>query len=73
MLRFRNPGAPLALRHLVTTARKGYRVEKVEFLSEPGIYIPAWVFLPERKTSDATALYVNEAGKEEDGMEFGAV
>ena len=62
---------PLAVRQLGITARKGYRVEKVEFLSEPGIYIPAWAFLPERQTSGRIVLYASEAGKEEDGMEFG--
>jgi cephalosporin-C deacetylase-like acetyl esterase len=56
----------------VTTPRKGYRVEKVEFLSEPGIYIPAWVFLPDGLAAPAPAtLYVNEAGKQADGQEFG--
>ena len=62
---------PLAVRQLGITARKGYRVEKVEFLSEPGIYVPAWVFLPERGAPGRVILYASEAGKEEDGMEFG--
>ncbi len=61
----------LAVRQLEVTPRKGYRVEKAEFLSAPGIYIPAWLFLPERQTSGRVILYASEAGKEEDGMEFG--
>ncbi|HYK90142.1 MAG TPA: acetylxylan esterase, partial [Acidobacteriota bacterium] len=51
--------------------RKGYDVEKVEFLSEPGIYIPTWVFLPNRRASERAILFASAAGKEEDGMEFG--
>ncbi|MSV29581.1 MAG: hypothetical protein EXQ52_12685, partial [Bryobacterales bacterium] len=62
----------LGVRHLVTTARKGYSIEKVEFLSGPGIYVPAWVFVPERKNGATSAtLFVNDAGKQADGMEFG--
>ena len=72
LIRYRRATGPLGVRHLVTTPRKGYRVEKLEFLSEPGIHIPAWVFLPDgyRGPSRAT-LYVNEAGKQADGLEFG--
>ncbi len=63
---------PLDVRQLVTTQRKGYSVEKLEFVSEPGIYIPAWVFVPERTSGRYPAtLYVNDAGKDADGMEFG--
>ncbi len=67
------PGQALAVRQLGVTPRKGYSVEKTEFLSEPGIYIPAWVFLPERRASDRVILFVSEAGKEENGMEFGSL
>jgi cephalosporin-C deacetylase-like acetyl esterase len=72
LLHYRKPEAPLDVRHLVTTQRKGYRIEKLEFLSEPGIYIPTWVFVPEKQGGlmEAT-LFVNEAGKQADGMEFG--
>jgi cephalosporin-C deacetylase-like acetyl esterase len=70
IIRFRKVETPLAVRHIVTTQRKGYQVEKLEFLSEPGIYIPAWVFLPPGAPS-RTTLYVNEAGKQADGGEFG--
>jgi cephalosporin-C deacetylase-like acetyl esterase len=64
---------PLGIRRLGTTPRKHYSVEKVEFLSEPGIYIPAWIFVPERRSSARAILYASEAGKEQDGMEFGTV
>lgn len=62
----------LGVRHLVTTERRGYRIEKVEFLAEAGVYIPTWVFVP--ATPDAskpTVLWVDERGKESEGMEFG--
>ncbi len=71
LLRLEPASGSLAARHLVTTQRKGYAVEKLEFLSEPGIYIPAWVFVPERKTSGRAILFASEAGIEADGMEFG--
>ncbi|MFN7997017.1 MAG: acetylxylan esterase [Bryobacteraceae bacterium] len=75
LTRYRPNADPLSPRPLVTTARKGYRVEKLEFLSEPGIYIPTWAFLPENRNADHRAiLYVNDTGIAEegsDGMEFG--
>ncbi len=64
---------PLAVRHLGVTPRKRYVVEKLEFLSEPGIYVPAWVFLPARRVSGRAILYASESGKVADGMEFGIV
>lgn len=74
LIHFNKPDSPLAVRRLVTTQRKGYSVEKLEFISEPGIYIPAWVFLPEGRTGTSRAtLWVDEAGKEADGMEFDAL
>lgn len=72
LLRYRKPEGDLGVRRLETTARKGYRIEKLELLSEPGIYIPVWVFLPEGQRAKAPAiLYVHERGKEADGLEFG--
>ena len=70
---YRRHERDLGPRLLVTTERKGYRVEKLEFVSEPGIYIPAWVFVPEGASGRLPSiLWVNEAGKEADGVEFGA-
>jgi cephalosporin-C deacetylase-like acetyl esterase len=60
------------VRHLVTTERKGYAIEKIEFLSEPGVYIPAWVFVPSKADpAKPVTLWVHESGKEAEGMEFG--
>jgi cephalosporin-C deacetylase-like acetyl esterase len=72
LLHYRRVTDPLQVRHLVTTPRKRYSVEKLEFLSEPGIYIPTWVFVPENKAERTMAtLFVHEAGKQVEGMEFG--
>jgi cephalosporin-C deacetylase-like acetyl esterase len=72
LLRYKKPHGDLGARRLETTVRKGYRIEKLEFLSEPGIYIPTWVFLPEGARAKAPAiLYVHERGKEADGLELG--
>ncbi len=72
LLRFRRTSGPLAPRTRVVTPRKGYSVEKLEFLSEPGIYIPTWVFVPERKSpAYSTVLAFDDAGKQAEGMEFG--
>ena len=72
LLRFRKAEAPLAVRSVVTTPRKGYRIEKLEFISEPGIYIPTWVFLPEGSRGRwRAALWVSEGGLESEGIEFG--
>ncbi len=67
------PGGELGVRAMGTTQRKGYRVEKLEFLAEPGIYIPTWVLVPDAPASGSrpTLLYVHERGKEADAMEFG--
>jgi cephalosporin-C deacetylase-like acetyl esterase len=74
LLQIRKLNHPLDVRSLVTTPRKGYRVEKVEFLSEPGIYIPTWVFLPRGTAGPSPAtLYVHEGGKQAEGMEFGVL
>jgi cephalosporin-C deacetylase-like acetyl esterase len=74
LLHFRKSDHPQGVRSLVTTPRRGYQIEKLEFLSEPGIYIPAWVFVPEQSKAGSPAiLCVDEAGKEEEGLEFGAL
>ena len=72
VIRYRPSTQPLEPRRDTTTPRKGYQIEKVEFLSEPGIYIPAWVYQPHAGVKDRTAiLYVSDGSRENDGMEFG--
>lgn len=72
LLRYRELQYPLGVRHIVTTQREGYQIDKIEFLSEPGIYIPAWVFVPEGHSEGlCTILYLTDEGVQSDGMEFG--
>ena len=74
LLHYQAHSEPLGVQLFETTARSGYRIEKLEFLSEPGIYIPAWVFVPGQNRSSARALlYVDDAGKEAEALEFGAL
>jgi cephalosporin-C deacetylase-like acetyl esterase len=74
VLRYHKSDDPLGVRKLTTTARRRYHIEKLEFLSEPGIYIPTWVFVPDRHGLNWSAiLYVSERGKEADGLEFGVL
>ncbi len=62
---------PLDVQSVVVTPREGYRIEKIQFLSEPGIYIPMCVFVPENASGALrTVLYLNDQGMEVDGMEF---
>jgi cephalosporin-C deacetylase-like acetyl esterase len=62
---------PLGVRSVVVTPREGYHIEKIEILSEPGIYVPVWVFVPENKSGILpTILYLNDVGMEVGGMEF---
>jgi cephalosporin-C deacetylase-like acetyl esterase len=71
LLRYRKSDQPLNVRPVVTTPREGYRIDKLQFLSEPGIYIPVWVFIPEKKKGILpTILYFNDEGMEADAMEF---
>jgi hypothetical protein len=62
---------PLGVRSVVITPREGYHIEKIEILSEPGIYVPMWVFVPENSSGVLpTVLYLNDEGMQVDGMEF---
>ena len=62
---------PLGVRSVVVTPREGYHIEKIELLSEPGIYIPLWVFVPENRDGMLpTVLYLNDEGMQVDGLEF---
>jgi pimeloyl-ACP methyl ester carboxylesterase len=70
-LHYQKQEQPLGVRCVVATPREGYRVEKIEFLSEPGIYIPAWVFVPETQNEAPPAvLYLSDEGAQSDGMEY---
>jgi len=71
LLHYERQEQTLNERPVVTVQREGYRIEKIEFLSEPGIYIPAWVFVPEdRNSASSTVVYFSDEGMQSDGMEF---
>jgi cephalosporin-C deacetylase-like acetyl esterase len=70
-IRYRKPEGPLAVRHIATTPRRRYHIEKLQFLSEPGVYIPASLLVPDNRAPDNSAiLYINDHGKEQDALEF---
>jgi cephalosporin-C deacetylase-like acetyl esterase len=72
LLRVKMSHAPLEVKQVAVTPRKGYRIEKIEFVSEPGVFIPVWVFVPERSVVDRRPLlFISDNGKEADGMELG--
>jgi cephalosporin-C deacetylase-like acetyl esterase len=70
LLRIRTQRDPLGVMQVAIAPRKGYRIEKIEFTSEPGIIIPVWVFVGSGGGREPL-LYVSEAGKEAEGMELG--
>jgi cephalosporin-C deacetylase-like acetyl esterase len=74
LLRYHGHNSALAPSHVATVARHRYQIEKVEFLSEPGIYLNTWIFVPERRAPDRSAvLYFSEPGVDYDGLEFGVI
>lgn len=69
LLRYKRVERPLETRKLKTTPRTGFHIEKLEFLSEPQIYIPTWVFVPDYPVQGARpVLYVGETGTETVGF-----
>jgi len=71
LLRYEKRTSAAGVRRRATVPREGYQVEKIEFLSEPGIYIPAWVFVPAKRNQTLpVVLYFSEDGIQNDGMEF---
>jgi dienelactone hydrolase len=46
-------------------ARDGYRIEKHRLQTEPDLWLPALLFVPEKRTGNAY-LYLHEAGKQAD-------
>jgi cephalosporin-C deacetylase-like acetyl esterase len=56
--------APLQVRSYGTIARPAYHIEKLVYDSEPGIMIPALLFVPEQaKSKKPAVLYVDGSGK----------
>lgn len=46
-----------------TLKRPGYKIDKLIFKPERGIYLPALMFLPEKTSSKNAVLYLHEDGK----------
>lgn len=44
-------------------ARSGYRIEKLSYLSEPGIFVPSLLFVPEGSSPRPAIVYVHGGGK----------
>ena len=71
LLRFKSRDEPFGSRLIAKTPREGYRIEKSEILSEPGIYIPVWTFIPEQVAHRRkTILFLSDEGIQQDGMEY---
>lgn len=65
LIRYEKIEQPFEARLLKTTPRMGFHIEKLEFMSEPDIYIPAWVFVPDHPAQDARPiLYVGDTDTE---------
>ncbi len=55
-----------------TVRRQGYRIDKLVLRPEPGIWLPALAFVPDRPAGPAT-LYLHAAGKQADAAPGGPI
>jgi len=55
-IRYEPPSGPLQVAHYGTITRSGYRIEKLIYESEPGIVIPALLYVPDAGASKKAAL-----------------
>ncbi len=53
--------------------RDGYQVRKMVLKPEDGVYLPALMFVPSRKPTKDTVLYVHEKGKDADAAPGGPI
>ena len=63
LTRYVKPEGPVTPRPFGTLQRAGYRIEKLLFESEPGIIVPALLFIPEGAGRHNGVLYVHGRGK----------
>ncbi len=61
-----NPVPAATMKHAGTVKRDTYRVEKFIFETEPGIQIPALLFVPQGKVDLPIIIYLNGLGKSAD-------
>src|SRR5947199_7620238 len=57
-IRYEPPSGPLQVAHYGTITRSGYRIEKLIYESEPGIVIPALLYVPDAGASKKAALLI---------------
>ncbi len=57
--------APAKREKLDTITRKGYRIEKLAFTTEPGIVVPGLLYEPESPANKALEVIVDSTGKSE--------
>jgi dienelactone hydrolase len=71
-LSIRLPARDLKLRSLASTRLGGVRVEAVEIATAPSVWIPAWLFIPDRPDRKLAAmLALDESGRNAHAREDG--
>ncbi|QOY86891.1 alpha/beta hydrolase [Paludibaculum fermentans] len=63
LIDYHQPTGPLSIKPFGTLTRGGYRIEKLVYETEPGIVIPALLFVPDSAGKHPGVLYVDGAGK----------
>ena len=63
----------LKVEELDVVERDGYRVKKMILKPQDGVYLPALMFVPVRKPTRGTVLYVHEKGKSADAAPGGPI
>ena len=63
LARYDAPTAPAPVTGFGVITRSGYRVEKLAFESEPGIHVPALLFVPDQPGRHPAVLLADAAGK----------
>ena len=61
------------VQELDVVERDGYRVKKMILKPQDGVYLPALMFVPVRKPTRGTVLYVHEKGKSADAAPGGPI
>ncbi len=64
--------AEVACEKVGSISRSGYRIDKLVLRPEPGIWLPALAFVPEKPSGEAT-LYLHDSGKQTDAGPGGPI
>jgi cephalosporin-C deacetylase-like acetyl esterase len=71
---FEKPGGDLKVKNFGEIKRAGYRIEKLAYESEPGIVIPALIFIPEGASGKRLPiLYLHGGGKADEAEPGGEI